>query len=238
MKRLLALVLLLVPAVAHAAGSLYDDARYQAWVKDYLAGKRAAVLRSVEKDILSAAPHPLATRVWYDIVASGHRFDEEWKAVGDAKLRAALTPVVDACRALENNTGATALATYPADSAKDVHDLNALVCLAGDAENDYRTHEELLYGEAIVSLRGDSFWAAWLLDDALASSTPEDHERLAKHFAAGGDWAGTPIGAYLARLDRFEPRDDLETRDAGDAWLGAVPHDEYAYARRAIVDDD
>ena len=65
----LALALLSRPALA-APNILFDDPRFTQWSRDWLAGRGKDVLQSVEQDLKSASPHPLAPKMWCEIQQS------------------------------------------------------------------------------------------------------------------------------------------------------------------------
>src|SRR2546430_11661880 len=74
-------------ASAQERPSLHGDPRLRAWAADYLAERREAVVASVEKDLLSPAPHPFAAHVWCVVQRGLGRLAAP---VPDASLRTAL----------------------------------------------------------------------------------------------------------------------------------------------------
>jgi hypothetical protein len=56
-----------LPSSAAGKSSYFDDPRIVSWSADYIAGKRDAVLREVEEDLLSPSPHPFSPQIWTSI---------------------------------------------------------------------------------------------------------------------------------------------------------------------------
>lgn len=223
--------LMLLPGVgAHAQAQvaaqpkLYDDPRVVAWGKDFLAGKREEVIRSVEQDLKSAAPHPLAAHVWTVTQYDLGRLKEAWAGLQDPQLRQALGVLPDIYplyRAAENKK---LLAQFPPAQADKIKDIWALQYLSTAAYEEDQAQAMLSYLQAAATLRPDQFLIAWATVNVF-----EKDERMRSAVAAlakpDAPLGNTPYAQFLRAMLRVRPFNSEIMLSAVEPFLAQYPAD-------------
>jgi hypothetical protein len=175
---------------------LFDDPRVIAWSRDFLAGKREAVIRSVEQDLKSPAPHPFAPHIWVNIqFYLGHK-KEAWQGIRDPQLKAALGILPDVDLLFFAGEYKELLKRYPASTVNQINDPWAPVPMPGIAG----AYETRLYqiivvfspdGKSLFTSGSDGLIKAWFVKD-IASEKGRDVSMLPfckLIYAPNGQWA-------------------------------------------------
>ena len=211
---------------------LYDDPRVVAWSRDYLAGKEAAVLQSVEQDLRSANPHPFAAQVWTVIHQRRKRLAHVWNQIQDQRLRAALGVQPEVTLLRDQHRHRELLEKHPPAKAGDIADVWTLVELAYSARELDRQADQFTYLLAAAQLYPTLFQVAWMFEDILKSDVLR--ARAADTIQPGRTLASTPVGEYLASFLAIRPWKALDRLAAIDRWLAAYPSDAHALKARGF----
>jgi WD40 repeat protein/tetratricopeptide (TPR) repeat protein len=234
------LALTLAPAHRVAAApqpGLFDDPRIVAWSKAFLAGGRDQVLGEVERDLRSGSPHPFSPRIWSAIHDAKGDLREAWEAVSDPALKAALASDPEIFMLYNDGEYKRLLEKYPPSRAGEVRSIWALDSLVWAAINEKREDDAVEYTRLEARIRSDHYQLAWNL---VVSIMPRESARakVVELIKPGGEWAGTPLGRYLAIELASMPTDvdeDEKVLAALDEWLRERPSDTAAMRRKAFV---
>jgi CHAT domain-containing protein/tetratricopeptide (TPR) repeat protein len=212
--------------------SLYDDSRVREWTRDFFAGHREQVLRSVERDLRSASPDPLAPEMWSYVESSLGRLEATWHNLQDPQLRAALGIRPEVFLLADKGRYDELVAKYPPASADSIRDPTALTRLGWSAYNLNRYADALEYGWRAAHLIPGDFHPVWLLYSIATASRLKRAEVL-KRLNADPAFAETADGHFLhAGLDRL-PVDDLDLLKAAEAFENAAPADPSVHQLKA-----
>jgi hypothetical protein len=229
---------LAAPGPQRAAPSPYDDERltkWSAWLRD---GARDELLRSVEADLRSRAPHPLAASVWtatqLSLGLTGTTMDAA--ATRDPSLRAALGSTPRILDLTQHNRFERALAEFPPERSAELRDAVALTSLANAAWNLERKEDTYIYARAALRLWPGDMEAAWLI--VYSASDQIVLGRLRADLGEKGALASAPVARLIAgELDDPPTTDDQDsTIDALDRWLRSHPRDAGALDWKGMVE--
>lgn len=206
-----------------AGVGLYDDPRVMAWARDYLDLDRQAVLRAVEADLRSAAPHPFAPYVWVLTHRAVGDLEDAWSGLTDPTLRRALGVLPSVYLLFRTEQYRTILERYPLAEARRITDVWAITWIANAALQEHRYREAWDYAEHLMWLRPDNFQGVWV-----AANAAEVDDRVRAHALRTletGRLAGTLAARALVPVLRQRPYRDEATVRQSRAWLAEQPND-------------
>lgn len=202
---------------------LYDDPRLVGWSRDFLAGRRGAVLRSAAQDLKASAPHPYAAYVWTVTQYRLGRLEQALDDLRDDRLRAALGPLPRIYLLDMENAYEMLLAEFPPARAAEISDVWALFHLSAVAYDERRWQDALAYLKAAIRLQPDNFLITWAFYElAQKEITRPTIEAM---FTGGGRFAETMTGRFLAAALRYRLTDKHEELQGIEIWLKQRPHD-------------
>jgi CHAT domain-containing protein/tetratricopeptide (TPR) repeat protein len=204
--------------------SLYDDPRIVSWSKDFLAGKREEVIRSVEQDLKSSSPHPFAPHVWTFTQNSLGRLEQMWPSLADPVLRKALGEMPEIFLLYKAGARDRLLEKYPPSKAAAIKDPQALLYLYFAAFDEFRYLDGLSYMLVFAKLYPELFQSVWGLGNC-ADNDDRVWLLVTERVKQEGDLAHTYIGQALRILLSSRPMTNQMKIAAARAWLADSPHD-------------
>jgi CHAT domain-containing protein/tetratricopeptide (TPR) repeat protein len=219
------------PGTGAPPRSPFDDPRLVAWSKAMLAGDREQVIRAVEEDLRSAAPHPYAAYVWVRTQWRLGRLSEAVASIQDARLRRALGSLPEIFRSYAFDQYRALLEAYPVAEASKLSDPWALMNLVWAADNRFRYSEELDYLIALVQRDPEFFYAAWQLR-ALAMSDTRMFPRVLAAVSPAGALGPTRVGRFVRTALAYGHYDVGQELVAIQDWLRESPNDAVALRLR------
>ena len=224
-------------AFAQGKPPLYEDARIRQWAADFIAGRREEVIRSVESDLKSSAPHPFAPHVWTLTQYNLGRLPEATKAVTDPQMQRALGILPEVFTLYRNDQNKKILELYPAAKAKEITDHWTLHYLFHAAIDANRFDEANVFAMRAAELYPESFLIAWnftnpnlLYEKSRAVAIP--------WFKSNKQFNGTLFGDFVAHEIENMPTNRAYTKwhfEAINLWTTKYPQDQRALRFKAQV---
>lgn len=211
----------------------YDDPRVVAWSKDFLAGKRAEVIRAVEADLKSPSPHPFAAHIWVITQNSLERLKEEWASLNDPASRRALGELPEVFLLYDAGEYDKLLVQFPQAKAAEIKNPWAAYFLYQAATEQNRFLDALTYLTVFANLSPPNFLAVW---DSYYCAVSDGRVwlELSERIKPGGVWAGTRLGQTLEILMQSRTITAPMRIAAAKAWLADFPADSLALRFLAI----
>jgi WD40 repeat protein/uncharacterized caspase-like protein len=214
----------------------YDDPRVVRWSADFLDGKREEVLRAVEADLLSPAPHPFSPHIWFEVRRQLTGKEPAAGDVSDARLRDALGILPEVARLYDADEYRELLKRFPPAAVKQVRDPWVLQMLFTAALNERRFDESFEYAARLGRVYPDHFFVGVLIAYNFLG-----HERMrpkvAGLFGKGRELGQTGTGRLIQRaLENMEAGVDEEDElKLCEAWLAEFPRDPVALMNKGYA---
>jgi len=212
--------------------SMYDDHRVQEWSRLNMEGKYDLALRSIEADLLSSAPHPLARHAWITLERNHGSLDSAAKTVSPA-LRDALGATLTIALLQDAGDYRKMLHTFPADTAPDtVHDLWGLLWLAMAAREIGEHQSFFHYALAAGRMRPDYCFAARLTWESLSTDNSLGRD-LVSVLDTDTTLFNTPFYHFFDALLKADILGEVDRIELVTEWLKEVPDDATALQLRS-----
>ncbi len=219
------------PPASRAVDTLtFDDDRLRYWSALYWAGRETELMASLEADLLSAAPQPMAAYVWSKVYQRQDRLEAAWQATEPA-LQKALGRVPLVLIGLDKDPAAT-FEAYPADAGYSLSEVYALVDLAAQARDDRQYSLFFDYLEAAIRIAPDHWQLAWMAGHMPTLDAPGMRDRLTA-FSNDPQVRDGLVADYLRAMLPHHSWWNSDRLVFIDRFLAANPQDSRALAARS-----
>lgn len=211
---------------------LYSDSRIVNWSKDFLAGRKQAVLQSVEQDLQSSTPHPLSMLVWNVVSRSLGTQDASLARLQKTPVYDQLKTVAEIHQLYSAGEYRQVVEKYPVEKAqviKNPYSLNELVYSAEDI-TDYAS--ALDYALIAWEVAPTYFRTTIQILDIYENNI-EQAKRIDKLIQPGGKLYESATGRFIQQATAHLPLSTLNTLTAVEAWLKQFPDDPRAIGKQA-----
>ena len=207
----------------------YSDPRYIGWLEAYYRCDYDGLTKSVEADLRSGNAHPFADAVWAMVKRRQGQLNAGWENGVDAPLLAALGPVPELLRLVEEDPATPSSFAYVKSlSAADLEGRPWGQYFARVLRTDV---ERMQPGDLLAEIVSgpDNFMFWWNVDvgDKLVI---DGLKKLASPGGALADHWFTPIFMETVTDRRWS---GYERERLADAWLERFPNDRFALHRKA-----
>ncbi len=208
--------------LAATQSAIYSDTKFQEWSNTFLEGKHQEVIASLNENLLSSSPHPMASYAWVITHQAMGDLDE---AIQNAP--SALKPDLEFMHKLveldENDQPLQLVASYSLDQIKKSKGTYSAY-LWGRTIKDI--DQELYYQSCLIGLEnnGDLFRYAWSIANEFASNNWTLNKATAD-LEAGVFDKYPATKSFLTRLLRFLPITSYDQLSAVREFRKIAPND-------------
>lgn len=200
----------------------YTDPRFRNWAFLFQSRRFDQLLKSVQEDLLTQNPHPLASLVWVSAQDRLQRLSQAMRGPLDPKIRSRVGELPEIYQYYKDRKFGLMLREFP--NAQKISNPWSFIFLYLASDHRYQTAQEMDYVLAFSKIFPASFQAAWMINHTLWQDNryiPKVDELVSK----GGRLEGTPLGTFLWEMIRCRPTDSsLELVSVGE-WLKTDPSD-------------
>ncbi|MEG3640338.1 CHAT domain-containing protein [Magnetococcus sp. PR-3] len=207
---------------------LFESPLVHYWNALYLAYAHERLKSSLERNLNSDHPHPIAVIAWVTLNNNDNAFEQVWQKLHDQKLKNVLAPYAVWKQMDVQEREAQALKLYPPDYAFKKHDLFALIKLAYAAKalSDYE--QMMNYLTVAVRLDPNVYQMAWVLSDSNLLEKPIMRQKVQALLAEPGV-QNSQFAKMIAPILSLHRRSRDDERYLTEQWLQSFPHDGRAW---------